>query len=148
MVKMKKIEVLFICIHNSARSQMAEAFLNILGKDKFIAKSAGLVPGKLNSYVVEVMKEINIDISKNETKSVFYFYKTKKHFDYVIAVCDVLSKDQCPVFPNAKKVLHWDITDPSTFSSSNEENLKKIRTIRDEIKNHIEDFIKDFKEEN
>jgi arsenate reductase (thioredoxin) len=143
---MKKIEVLFICIHNSARSQMAEAFLNILGKNKFIAKSAGLVPGKLNSYVVEVMKEINIDISNNQTKSIADFIKAKKEFDYVVAVCDSLSKNLCPTFSNATKVLHWDIQDPSTLSNSKEENLQTIRNIRDEIRSRVENFIKDLQE--
>jgi arsenate reductase len=85
---MEKIKVLFVCIHNSARSQMAEAYLNELAGDRFIAESAGIEPGVLNQLVVESMKEDGIDISGNMTKSVFDFYKHGKLFNYVITVCD------------------------------------------------------------
>ena len=85
---MNKKKVLFVCIHNSARSQMAEAFLKQMAGDRLEVESAGLEPGKLNPIVVEAMKEVGIDISQNKTKSVFDFYKQGKKYDYVITVCD------------------------------------------------------------
>src|SRR4030042_1082214 len=109
---MDKKRVLFICVHNSARSQMAEAFLKQMAGDKFEVESAGLEPGKLNPIVIEAMKEVGIDISQNKTKSAFDFYKTGKKYDYVITVCDESQSRQCPVFPNAIQQLHWSFTDP------------------------------------
>lgn len=139
---MNKIKVLFVCIHNSARSQMAEAFLNILGKKHFSAESAGLEPGELNPLVVKSMSEIGIDISGNKVKDVFDFYKEGKRYNYVITVCDEASGQRCPIFPGAMESIHWSFEDPSTFIGSEEDKLKKIAVVRDEIKNKIEDFIK------
>lgn len=138
----KKIKVLFVCVHNSARSQIAEAFLNILGKGKFIAESAGLEPGVLNPIVVDAMKEIGIDISQNKTKSVFDFYKQGKNFSYVITVCDESSGERCPIFPGIVQKLHWGFEDPSSFNGSYEEKLTKVRIVRDKIKAKVEEFIK------
>ena len=130
---MKK-RVLFICTHNSARSQMAEAFLNSLFPDSYEAYSAGTQPGRLNPYVVKAMKEVGIDISGNLTKSVFEF---KGHgFDYVITVCDQ-AKETCPYFPGARQYIHRNFEDPSTFRGSDEEIMEKVRKTRDEIKNWI-----------
>src|SRR3954451_7341519 len=95
---MKK-NVLFICIHNSARSQMAEAFLNHVCGAQFEAHSAGLEPGKLNPVVVEAMEEIGIDISGNATKAVFDTVKSGQTFAYVVTVCDETSAERCPIFP-------------------------------------------------
>ena len=142
---MDKIKVLFVCIHNSARSQMAEAFLNTLGGDRFEAQSAGLEPGTLNSIVVEVMKELNIDISRNKTKSVFEFYKTGKRFSYVFTVCDEAAGQQCPLFPGTTENIHWGFPDPSALTGTHEEKLKKTREVRDMIKAKIEQFIKETK---
>src|SRR5580692_12025843 len=94
---MKK-KVLFVCIHNSARSQMAEAFLNHVCGEEFEAHSAGLEPGRLNPIVVEAMGEIGIDISANQTKSVSEMLKSGRKFDFVITVCDEASAERCPVF--------------------------------------------------
>ena len=135
---MKK-KVLFICQHNSARSQMAEAFLNHLAGDRFEAESAGLEPGNLNPVAVEVMKEVGIDISNNKTKSVLEFHKKGKKYDYVITVCDEASAERCPVFPGIK--LHWSFEDPSKFTGTYKERLEHIRIIRNKIKKKIEDFI-------
>jgi arsenate reductase len=133
---MEKIKVLFVCIHNSARSQMAEAFLNVLGKGKFEVESAGLEPGVLNPTVVEVMKEIGIDISKNKTKSVFDFLKQGKKYDYVITVCDEASKEKCPIFPGGVKTIHLGFKDPLLLN-----DIQQIREIRDQIKTKIQEFI-------
>ncbi|MCX7698988.1 MAG: arsenate reductase ArsC, partial [Candidatus Goldbacteria bacterium] len=131
----------FVCVHNSARSQMAEAYLNHLAGDRFIAESAGLEPGVLNPYVVEVMKEDGIDISGNFTKSVFDFYKQGKLYSYVITVCDTEAAEKCPIFPGVSKRLHWNFPDPSKFKGTKEEILKQVRILRDEIKKKIKEFI-------
>ena len=135
---MKKQNVLFVCIHNSARSQMAEAFLNQICGEEFAADSAGLEPGKLNPIVVEAMQEIGLDISGNKTKAVFDVFKAGKMFAYVITVCDETSAERCPIFPGVTKRLHWSFPDPSSFQGSHEEKLAKTREVRDSIKAKIE----------
>ena len=134
---MKK-KVLFVCIHNSARSQMAEAFLTQICGHEFEAHSAGLEPGKLNPVVVEAMKETGIDISGNQTKAVFDYIKSGKMFAYVITVCDEASAERCPIFAGVTKRLHWSFPDPSSFKGSPEEKLAGTRTVRDAIKAKIE----------
>jgi len=138
---MEKKKVLFVCVHNSARSQMAEAFLNLLAGDRFEAESAGLEPAALNPLVVEVMKEIGIDISGNRTKGVFEFIKAGKLFNYVITVCDETSGNRCPIFPGYTKRLHWNFPDPSALEGNHEEKLKQTRVIRDEIKERIVNWL-------
>ena len=135
--------VLFICVHNSARSQMAEAFLNRLGMNKFIAESAGIEPGALNQIVVKVMKEIGYDLSQNKTKSVFDIHKSGKTYDYVITVCDPEAAERCPIFPGKVKLLHWEFKDPSSFDGKELEKIYLTRKVRDQIKTKIEEFIKE-----
>jgi arsenate reductase len=134
---MKK-NVLFICVHNSARSQMAQAWLNRLCGDYFDAHSAGLEPGKLNPLAVEVMREARIDISRNKTQAVFDVFKSGKLFAYVITVCDESSAEKCPIFPGPTKRLHWSFPDPSKLTGSYEERLDGTRAIRDQIRARIE----------
>ncbi len=141
MVSRKK--VLFVCIHNSARSQMAEAYLNHLAGDRFEAESAGIEPGTLNPLAVEVMKEDGIDISANKTKDVFGFLKAGKRYSYVVTVCDETAAERCPIFPGTGKRLHWGFADPSTLTGSKEEKLARTREIRDQIKTHIITFLHD-----
>jgi arsenate reductase len=136
---MKK-KILFVCIHNSARSQMAEAFLNQMRGEFFEAHSAGLEAGKLNPTVVEVMHEVGIDISGNQTKGVFDYVKSGKIFAYVITVCDEASAERCPIFVGITKRLHWSFPDPSAFQGSQEEKLEKVREVRDAIKQQIENW--------
>jgi arsenate reductase len=136
---MKK-KVLFVCIHNSARSQMAEAFLNQICPEEFEAYSAGLEPGKLNPIVVEAMDEIGLDISGNETKAVFDMFKSGKIFAYVVTVCDEASAERCPIFPGVTKRLHWSFPDPSAIQGSHAEKLAGTREIRDTIKTKIEEW--------
>ena len=133
-----KSNVLFICIHNSARSQMAEASLNQICGDFLAAESAGLEPGILNPLVVEAMREIGIDISQKETRAVFDVFKSGKLFSYVITVCDETSAERCPIFPGVAKRLHWSFRDPSTLTGSHEEKLAGVREIRDEIREKVE----------
>jgi arsenate reductase len=138
-------KILFVCIHNSARSQMAEAYLNQLGGGALIAESAGLEPGKLNPTVIKVMQEAGIDISKNETKDVFDLFKLGKLYQAVITVCDAASAESCPTFPGVVKRLGWSFPDPSSFTGSQAEILEKTRKVRDEIKETILAFIEEAK---
>jgi len=141
---MSKIKVLFVCIHNSARSQMAEAFLNQLAGNEFIAESAGLEPGNLNQIVVEVMKEVGIDISGNLTKSAFDFFTQGRQFQFVITVCDAAGGERCPIFPGVTKRLSWFFNDPASFGGTSEEKLTKTRLVRDSIRSEVENFIKTY----
>lgn len=141
---MQKIKVLFLCVHNSARSQMAEAFLNLSTGDRFEAHSAGIEPGVLNPYVVKVMKEIGIDISRNQTTGVFDLYKKGAMFNYVIAVCDGANAERCPIFPGVAQRLNWEFPDPSALQGTDEEKLQGTREIRDNIKAQIEEWVKTF----
>ena len=138
---MEKKKVLFVCVHNSARSQMAEAFLNHLAGDGFEARSAGLEPGQLNPLAIKVMEEIGIDISGNQTKDVFDFYKKGMLFSYVITVCDEASAEKCPIFPGHAKRIHWSFEDPSALTGTDEEKLPACRRIRDQIREKIEQWI-------
>lgn len=133
-----KAKVLFVCIHNSARSQMAETFLNQICGEQFEALSAGLEPGKLNPIVVEAMHEIGIDISRNQTKAVSDMLKSGKTFQYVVTVCDETSAERCPIFPGITKRLHWGFPDPSAIQGTHEQKLERTREIRDMIKSQVE----------
>lgn len=137
----KKKRVLFLCSHNSARSQMAEGFLKKLGGSRFEVESAGIIPGKLNPVAVDVMKELGIDISKNSTDSVFDFFKEGRLYHYVITVCDEKTAGQCPVFPGVTNRLHWNIEDPSLLQGSAEEIKDQTRKIRDEIRQRVDVFL-------
>jgi arsenate reductase (thioredoxin) len=138
-----KIKILFVCVRNAARSQIAEAFLKKIGGEKFYVESAGFEPGSLNPLAVEVMKEVGIDISGNQTKSVFYFFKQGKLYNYVITVCDEKSGEKCPLFPGITKRLHWEFNDPSTFEGSHDQKLEKTRIVRDKIMLKIEQFLQE-----
>jgi arsenate reductase len=133
-------KVLFVCIHNSARSQMAEAWLNALYGDRFEASSAGLEPGVLNPLVVRVMAEQGIDIAHKQTKSVFDVYKTGQLFTYVVTVCDETAAERCPIFPGITQRLHWGFADPAQLAGSEEEKLAQARIIRDQIRAKVEEW--------
>jgi arsenate reductase len=145
---MKKLRVLFVCVHNSARSQMAEAFLNDLASEEFEAESAGMEPGVINPIVVDVMKEIGYDLSNNQTKGVYDFFKQGKSYHYVISVCDEANAQRCPTFPGLTKRISWSFEDPATFTGSIEEKKEKTRLVRDKIKSEVESFIKTYNQTN
>ena len=136
---MKK--VIFICIHNSARSQIAAAYLSHLGGERFEAYSAGLTPGKLNPFAVEAMKQDGIDISQNSVNSVDEYIESRIQFDFVITVCDESAADRCPYFPGQGARLHWGFVDPSSLGGSDDEKLKETIKIRDQIKAKIQQFV-------
>ena len=136
------VRVLFLCIHNSARSQMAEGYLKKFGGDKFFAESAGLESGKLNPFAVEAMSQHEIDISSNTTKSVHDFIEQGKTFQYVITVCDEANAARCPVIPGQHKKIQWGIDDPSSFTGTNAEKLQQTIIVRNQIRDAVLSFIK------
>jgi arsenate reductase len=117
---------------------MAEAFLDGICGNQFEVHSAGLEPGKLNPLAVEAMREIGIDISQNQTQSVFDVFKSGELFSYVITVCDETSGERCPIFPGVARRLHWSFPDPAALRGTHEERLTGTRKIRDEIRARVE----------
>lgn len=134
-------KVLFVCIHNSARSQMAETFLNQLSDGRFAAESAGLEPGELNPVVVEAMQEVGLDLSGNTCDSIDDFLPRAEEFAYVVTVCDETAAERCPTFPGEVKRLHWGFPDPSTFEGSFEDRLDRTRKVRDLIQEQITEWV-------
>jgi arsenate reductase (thioredoxin) len=126
--------VLFLCTHNSARSQIAECLMNTMMGDCYEAHSAGLEPGKLNPFVVRAMAEVDINIASNRTKGVDEFIN--QDFDFVVTVCDKAG-EVCPWFPGAKETLHQGFPDPSTFTGTDKEIMERVRQVRDQIKEWI-----------
>jgi arsenate reductase (thioredoxin) len=137
-------KVLFLCVHNSARSQMAEAFLEKHGAGRFEAESAGLEPGKLNPYVVRAMAEVGIDISGKATKSVFDLFNAGKVYQVVVTVCSKEAAERCPIFPGLSKKIHWPFDDPSALKGSDEEIMAGVRRIRDQIEAAVADFARSY----
>ena len=142
---MRAKKVLFVCIHNSARSQMAEELLRKMAGNYFEVESAGIEPGTLNPFVVEVLKEDGIDISTKKTRKVSDLYQQQRRYDLVITVCDEASAERCPIFPGVTQRLHWGFTDPSRFEGTREEKLNKVRDVREQIRSHIIAWLKDQK---
>ena len=134
-------KVLFLCVHNSARSQMAEAYLNKLAGERFKAESAGLEPGKLNPNVVRALAEDGIDIAGKETRSVFDLFKAGKTYQVVVTVCDKEAAERCPIFPGLSEKLHWPFPDPSRFTGTDEEIMSRTREVRDMIKSAVMEFV-------
>lgn len=140
-----KHKVLFICVHNSARSQMAEAWANLLCGDLMEAESAGLEPGTIHPLTIKVMKEVGIDLSNKKTQSVFDLVKKGKIFSFVITVCDESNAERCPVFPGITKRIHWSIPDPAAANGSEDEKIETFRKIRDSIRDKVEDLCREIK---
>ena len=134
----RKKVLLFICTHNSARSQMAEGFLKTLYPDSYGAFSAGTEPSGVNPYALQIMAEIGIDISSHRSKSVNEFLD--KEIDYVVTVCD-LARQTCPFFPVGKETMHKGFEDPAAFNGSEDDKLAVFRRVRDEIRTWIEETL-------
>ena len=130
-----KVRVLFVCTHNSVRSQMAEGLLNGLYDDRYKARSAGTKPTRVSSYAVSAMKEIGINISGHRSKSIEEFRDIP--FDYVVTVCDS-ARESCPLFPGVGEHLHRGFTDPGNVEGDEEKRMAAFRRARDEIKEWIE----------
>jgi arsenate reductase (thioredoxin) len=142
-VKMKKTRVLFICVQNSARSQMAEAFLKKFAGERFEAESAGLEPGVLNPLVVKAMGEIGIDISTNPTRSAYDLLRQGRLYGWVITVCDETQAEACPIFPGVSRRQHWNFPDPAAFIGSEKEKLEQVRELRDRIAEKVQGWLEE-----
>lgn len=140
---MHKKKVLFLCTHNSARSQIAEDLLRAMYGNRYESFSAGTEVTKVNPNVIKSMAEIGIDISAHRSKHLEEFITDE--FDYVVTVCDN-AKEACPYFPNARQRLHYSFSDPSQFTGSEEEILAGIAKVREEIKTWIEQTLGSTKE--
>lgn len=133
--------ILFICVHNSGRSQMAAAFLNQFGQGRFEAESAGFTPTIVNPLVVKVMAEEGIDLSDAKTNDVFDYFREGRLYSHVITVCDDAHEKECPLFPGLVSRAHWPFTDPESLTGSEEKKLAELRTIRDAIRAKVREFI-------
>jgi arsenate reductase len=119
---------------------MAEAWLNYKCDDIFVAQSAGLEPGTINPLVVEIMKEVGIDLSQKKTQAVFDVWKSGQIFKYVITVCSESESEGCPIFAGITTRLHWPFPDPSRLTGTDEAKRREAREIRDEIRQKIEEW--------
>jgi arsenate reductase len=135
---LNKRRVLFVCTHNSARSQMAEAMLNAWGEDKFEAFSAGTKATGIRPQTYEVMAEIGLDLAGQRSKTIDEF--RGQAFDWFITVCDE-AQQNCPVLPGVENAAHWNIEDPSLAQGAPEERLNVFRRVRDQIRNRLRLFI-------
>jgi len=135
--------VLFLCVHNSARSQMAEAYLRKYGCDSFVAESAGLEPGILNPYVVRALAEEGIDIAGKTTRDVFALFKEGRTYDCVVTVCSKEAAERCPIFPGMMERYYWPFADPSKFTGTDEQILIQVRLVRNAIREKVLEFIHD-----
>ena len=132
------VRVLFLCVHNSARSQMAEGMLREWGRDRFEAHSAGNEAAVVRPLAIQAMADVGIDISHQRSKHVDEY--AGQRFDFAVTVCDD-SRESCPYFPGATKQLHWSFPDPSAAVGSDEERLAVFRQVRDDIARSVRDFI-------
>lgn len=135
---MSRSRVLFLCTHNSARSQMAEGLLRSIGGERFEVHSAGTEATLVRPEAIRVMGEIGIDISGQASKSLAPFLR--EPFDWVITVCDQ-AKESCPVFPGARATAHWSIDDPAAVAGSEPQRLAAFRAARDELRSRVADFV-------
>lgn len=135
----RKPRVLFLCTHNAARSQMAEAFLREYAGDRFDVHSAGLEPTEIHPLARQVMAEKGIDLEGQRSKSLFEYYM-KVHIGYLITVCSN-AEAKCPIMPMVGSRLYWPIDDPAAFEGTEEERLATFREARDEIERRIKDWL-------
>lgn len=137
---MKK-KAIILCTGNSCRSQIAEGYLRHLADDIFDVTSAGLEPSVVNPRAIQVMAEEGIDISSHSSKNVDQF--AEQEFDYIITVCDN-AKERCPIFPGSGKRIHWSFRDPADAAGSEDEIMAVFRTVRDQIKTKLTEFVNNF----
>ena len=136
MVEAVKERVLFLCTHNSARSQMAEGLLRGLAGERFEVMSAGTEATHVRPEAISAMADLGIDISRQESKTLDRYLG--EPLDYVVTVCDE-ANEACPFFPGAKWRLHWSLPDPSRTGGTDDERLEVFRSVRDRLRVHIEE---------
>ena len=137
----RKTRVLFLCVGNTARSQMAEAFLRAHGGDRFEARSAGLKPREIEPLAITVMQELGYDLRGHHTKSLKEFVG-RRHFDYLITLCNRAERG-CPHFAGMGERLSWPFEDPATFAGTEEELLARFGTLRDDIEQFIRRWVEE-----
>ena len=140
---MTKLRVLFLCTHNSARSQMAEGFLRAIAGDRFEVASAGTEATRVHPLAIRAMGEMGIDVSGHTSKTIDAFLG--QPWDYVITVCDSANQ-RCPIFPALTTRLHWSFDDPSQAAGTGEERLDTFRRVRNEISARIRQWLADLKQ--
>ncbi len=138
---MNKTRIMFVCVHNSARSQMAEAFVRQYAADRFDVHSSGIEAGKLNPLVVQAMAEVGVSMDGHYAKPAKEYIDRKEVFDYVVTVCDESSAERCPTFPGKHQRMHWGFPDPSALKGTDEEKLAGIRPIRDAIEKKVKEWL-------
>ena len=136
----EQTRVLFLCVHNSARSQMAEGLLRSMAGDGVVVRSAGLEAGRLRPEAVAVMSELGLDISAQRSKSVDEL--AGERFDVVVTTCDE-AKEACPLFPSAARMLHWGLPDPAAVEGDEPTRLSAFRQVRDELWTHVADLARE-----
>ncbi len=141
----KRGRVLVVCVHNGARSQIAEEYLRRFAGELLEVESAGLEPGSLNPHVVEALREEGIDISGKSTRSVFDLFRQGRSYEYVITVCDRKAEENCPVFPGQTIRLSWPFADPSAFRGSEAEIMERVREVRDRIRERVRHFVEEYR---
>lgn len=137
---MNKQRVLFVCTHNSARSQMAEGFLRSMAGDRFEVASAGTEATRVHPLAKKAMAEVGIDLSGHISRTVDQFLDLP--WDYVITVCDT-ANEKCPIFPKQTSRLHWSFADPSRATGPEDERLEVFRRVRDQIEARLSEWIRD-----
>jgi arsenate reductase len=136
------LSALFVCVHNAARSRMAEALLRQLGGPRFEVTSAGFEPRGVNPLVVEALAQIGLSLPSTAAQpSVFELFKAGRHFHYVIGVCDEEQGQRCPLFPGVTQRLYWSFPDPATFTGSHDEKLARVIEVREAIRARIESWL-------
>ncbi len=143
LIILNKTKIIFLCTHNSARSQMAEAFLKKYAGDNFDVYSAGFDPKPIHPYTIKVMQEIGYDLSKQQPKELWQLIQ-KEYFGIAITVCKK-SEEDCPTIPGTSTRLYWNIDDPAAVEGTDEEKLAKFREVRDQINEDVKSFLKDRK---
>jgi len=141
----RKARILFVCVHNSARSQLAEEYLRREAGDLFEVESAGLEPGLINPYVTRILAEDGIDISAKQTRSVFDVYREGHTYAYVITVCSREAEEKCPIFPGPVRRINWPFPDPGAFTGSDQEILENTRAVARSVQQAISRFVEDYR---
>ena len=140
------LRVLFVCEHNSARSQMAEAFLKKIGGDVFEVESGGIEAGIINPLIIEVMQEKGYNLQEKTTQTTLNLLKQGKRYDIIITVCSREASEQCPIFPGRALRMNWPFDDPSKVAGDKNTKLETIRKIRDKIEEKIKAFVHEYNE--
>jgi arsenate reductase len=137
---MERTRVLFLCVHNSARSQMAEGLLRSMAGDGVVVQSAGLEAGRVRPEAIAVMAELGLDISRQTSKSVGSL--AGERFEIVVTTCDE-AKEACPLFPGASRMLHWSLPDPAAVEGDQATRIAAFREVRDQLWAHVADLARD-----